>query len=88
MTTIYAFAISLDQTTEVTSPRDDPETAQPITRTRTFEICGKGRPPPAGKIRQHFGALWTAGGESSSCEIEGSGRLPNDEFGRPSTPHG
>ena len=85
-TTVHAVAVSLEQTTSMTSPRDSAE-AQPVVRTRTFELCAQGIAPPPGEALKHTGALWS-GKPGEACVIEGSGRLPNDEFGRPSTPLG
>jgi hypothetical protein len=85
-TTVHAVAVSLEQTTSLTSPRDPPD-AKPVVRTRTFELCAQGTTPPPGETLRHTGALWS-GNPGESCVIEGNGRLPNDEYGRPSTPLG
>jgi hypothetical protein len=77
-------AVSLEQTTSLKSPKD-PAEAEPVVRTRTFELCAQGQTPPEGEPLRHNGALWS-GKPGDVCVIEGSGRLPNDEFGRPSTP--
>jgi hypothetical protein len=83
--TVYAIAISLEQTTSLTSPRD--MSSDPLVRTRTFELCGQGRAPAPGDDVLTANSLWSSDSDAS-CVIEGTGRLPNDEFGRPSTPLG
>jgi len=89
--TIFCFRVILSQTHSITSPRDVPAEAKPITSTRHFTIIEKGkRPPPE---HQHpskdVPAIWRgvdAGGkDSSDLKLDITGRAPNDDDGRPTT---
>lgn len=55
---------------------------------RPFEVCSVGKSPhPQQRLTKQVPAVWR-GTEKDHCEIEGYARLPDDEFGRPSTPEG
>jgi hypothetical protein len=87
LATIYAVRIFLEQTTHVTSPRDG-ESATPISRLRPFEVLSLGKAPnPQQRLSADVPAIWR-GEDKDFCDIEGYARLPDDEFGRPSTPEG
>lgn len=89
--TIFYFRVSLAQTHAISSPRDDPNTTEPIVSTRNFLIAEQGRrPPPENPYpRRDWPALWRgveAGGkDEGDLDLELRGRLPNDDQGRPST---
>jgi hypothetical protein len=90
-TTIFHIRVSLAQAHAITSPRDDPGTT-PLTSTRSFPIIEIGTRPPAGHVHPsaELPAVWRggeAGGkDEGELKMELSGRMPNDDFGRPTTP--
>jgi hypothetical protein len=86
LATIYAVRIFLEQSTNITSPREG--TSAPISRLRAFEVLALGKAPhPQQRLGKDVPAIWR-GDEKEFCDIEGYARLPDDEFGRPSTPEG
>jgi hypothetical protein len=55
---------------------------------RPFEVLSLGKHPhPQQRLTGDVPAIWR-GSEKEFCDIEGYARLPDDEFGRPSTPEG
>lgn len=91
-TTIYYARVLLEQRTDMISPRDDPDMAEPIINKTNFVIWEKGIRPPPQRPTRDTPALWR-GTEAQGYDIgglttSGVGRLPNDETGRPSTLEG
>lgn len=86
---IYYIRVFLRQTYAITSPRDDPETAEPVVTTTPFVVFEKGIRPPPNRPTRGMPALWRGkeaeGADSGGVHISSVGRLPNDETGRPST---
>lgn len=91
-TSIYYIRVFLRQTYAITSPRDDPATAEPIVTTTPFVVYEKGVRPPPHRPTRDMPALWRGraaeGGDTGGINISAVGRLPNDETGRPSTLEG
>lgn len=88
-TTIYYIRVFLEQRTDMISPRDDPDTAEPIVNKTNFVIWEKGIRPPPSRPTRDTPALWRGteaqGHDTDGLTVSGVGRLPNDETGRPST---
>lgn len=91
-TTIYFARVLLEQRTEMISPRDDPDDAEPIVHKTNFLIWDKGSRPPPSRPTRGTPALWRGvgaqGQDTGGFSTSGVGRLPNDETGRPSTLEG
>ncbi|ORX35175.1 hypothetical protein BD324DRAFT_657582 [Kockovaella imperatae] len=91
LATIYSIRVSLSQTHEIKSPRDDPATP-PLPFTKSWTIFTLGTRPPAKDMNPAIDhpALWRgtkAGGkDAGELIMEGKGRNPDDNQARPTTP--
>lgn len=89
--TVYYTAVSLQQKAVATSPRD-PKGSEPVVRMTPFLVWSKGTRPPPGQVSNKAPAIWRgqlAGGKDhTEIVMNGIGRLPNDETGRPSSLEG
>jgi hypothetical protein len=81
LATIYAVQLSLIQTLEVSTSFSDYD-AKPVTYKKPFVLWTAGTIPA--RVSAGAPALWKS--ETSGFEIEKVGRLPDDEFCRPTTP--
>lgn len=92
--TVFSIRVVLAQRATFLSPRDTDENRKEIVTNRVFPIVEFGKRPP-GQFHHpdaHVPAIWRgtqAGGKDvADIDLDSTGRLPNDDHGRPSTlPH-